>query len=80
MPPEDGGYVCTKLIEGWTFRSNLVAFIKGIEILLANPNPDSPFETDTCTRAAEYFNKNSYSPSEIKRKKPVILGENGKNK
>lgn len=80
MPPEDGGYICTKLIDGWNFHSNLVAFIEGIEILLANPNPDSPFETDTCTRAAEYFNKNGYSPPEINRRKPIILEENGKNR
>ncbi|MCD6331093.1 MAG: hypothetical protein J7L80_02710 [Thermoplasmata archaeon] len=80
MPPEDGGYVCTKLLEGWSFRSNLLAFIKGLEVLLANPNPQNPFETDACTRAAEYFNKHPYNPPEIKEKKPKILEENGENK
>jgi len=79
MPPEDGGYVCTKLLDKWTFNSNLIAFIKGIEVLLSSPNPKSPFENDTCTRAAEYFNKHVYKPVEKKRKKPVIIGENGKN-
>ncbi|MCD6512287.1 MAG: hypothetical protein J7K61_01615 [Thermoplasmata archaeon] len=77
MPPEDGGYVCTKLLDRWNFHSNLVAFIKGIEVLLANPNPSNPFETDSCTRAAEYFNKYPYTPPQIKRKKPRILNENG---
>ena len=79
MPPEDGGYVCTKLLDKWTFNSNLIAFIKGIEVLLASPNPKSPFENDTCTRAAEYFNKHVYKPVEKKRKRPIIIGENGKN-
>ena len=75
MPPEEGGYVCTKLLEGWKFKSNLVAFIKGIETLLANPNPENPFETDTCTRAAEYFNKNPYNPPQKMDHKPRIVGE-----
>jgi len=62
MPPEDGGYVCTKLLEKWDFSSNLMSFIKGIESLLANPNPTNPFGNDTCTRAAAYFNRNRYKP------------------
>jgi len=60
MPPEDGGYVCTKLLENWDFSSSLLTFIKGIESLLANPNPSNPFGNDTCTRAAAYFNRNKY--------------------
>lgn len=62
MCPEDGGYVCTKLLEKWDFSSNLAAFIKGIESLLVNPNPKNPFGNDTCTRAAAYFNRNRYIP------------------
>ena len=62
MPPEDGGYVCTKLLENWDFGSTLLAFVKGVEWLLVNPNPRNPFGSDTCTRAAEYFNKNPYRP------------------
>jgi len=60
MPPEDGGYVCTKLLENWDFGSTLSVFIKGIESLLANPNPKNPFGCDSCTRAAAYFNRNRY--------------------
>jgi len=75
MPPEDGGYVCTKLIDKWTFNSNLVMFIKGIEVLLSSPNPENPFENDACTRAAEYFNKHPYNIKERKKRRPVILGE-----
>ncbi len=62
MPPEDGGYVCTRLLENWDFSSTLVTFIKGIESLLVNPNPTNPFGNDTCTRAAEYLNRNKYRP------------------
>lgn len=56
MMPEDGGFVCTKLMEGWSFNSTLSSFIKGVESLLVNPNPQSPFGTDSCTAAAQYFN------------------------
>ena len=62
MPPEDGGYVCTKLLENWDFSSNLVTFIKGVESLLVNPNPKNPFGNDSCTRAASFFNRNRYRP------------------
>jgi len=56
MRPEDGGLVCTKMLDGWSFGSTLIAFIKGIESMLSRPNPTSPFGTDSCTSAAEYFN------------------------
>jgi len=56
MLPEDGGHVCTKLLEGWSFGSTLITFIKGVESMLTCPNPASPFGTDSCTAAAEYFN------------------------
>ena len=62
MPPEDGGYVCTKLLENWDFSSNLASFIRGVESLLVNPNPKNPFGNDTCTRAAAFFNRNKYRP------------------
>lgn len=62
MPPEDGGYVCTKLLENWDFSSNLASFIRGVESLLVNPNPGNPFGNGTCTRAAAFFNRNRYRP------------------
>lgn len=65
MPPEDGGYVCTKLLENWDFSSTLVSFIKGIESLLVNPNPGNPFGCDACTRAAAYFNRHRYQPPSV---------------
>ncbi|MFA5771937.1 MAG: ubiquitin-conjugating enzyme E2 [Thermoplasmata archaeon] len=57
MSPEDGGYVCTKLLQNWSFASNLYSFILSLEVLLTHPNPKSPHGTRTCTMAAEYFNK-----------------------
>jgi hypothetical protein len=57
MAPEDGGFLCNKLLDDWSFNSTLLMFIKGIEYLLLNPNPASPFGTESCTLAAEYFNR-----------------------
>ncbi len=57
MMPEDGGQVCTRLLEDWNFNSTIISFIKGMETLITNPNPSSPFGTDSCTSAAEYHNK-----------------------
>lgn len=76
MDPQDGGYVCTKLLEKWDFKSNIAAFIRGIEILLTNPNPDNPFGSDSCTRAADYFNNHRYSPPSVKpaKNQPKIIG------
>ena len=78
MPPEDGGYVCTRLLENWDFNSTLLVFIRGVEWLLANPNPSNPFGSDTCTRAAAYFNRRGYSPpraSERNERRIRIVGE-----
>ncbi|MCQ5375540.1 MAG: hypothetical protein NO474_02960 [Methanomassiliicoccales archaeon] len=57
MMPEDGGHLCTKLLDEWGFNSTLLSFIKGIEALLLAPNPSSPFGTESCTSAASYFNR-----------------------
>lgn len=56
MMPGDGGHLCTKLLEDWSFNSTIITFIKGVESLVMTPNPCSPFGTDSCTAAAEYFN------------------------
>jgi len=56
MMPEDGGFLCNKLLDDWSFNSTLLMFVKGIEYLLLNPNSGSPFGTETCTAAAQYFN------------------------
>jgi ubiquitin-protein ligase len=67
MMPEDGGHVCIKLLSEWSFNSTLSNFIKGLESLLISPNGNSPFGTDTCTAAAQYFNSNP------RRTPPVII-------
>jgi len=69
MLPRDGGYVCTKLLDSWNFSSNLLGFIKGVESLLANPNPMSPYKTDSCMLASERFIENPYAPTELKEEK-----------
>lgn len=66
MMPEDGGHVCTKLLSEWSFNSTLSTFIKGLESLLMVPNGGSPFGTDSCTAAAQYFNNNP-------RKAPPVI-------
>jgi len=75
MMPEDGGHVCIKLLDEWSFNSTLLSFIKGIETLLLNPNPESPFGTKSCTMAAEYFNANrKRGPPAIWKPLPRIIG------
>ncbi len=76
MLPRDGGYVCTKLLDSWNFSSNLLSFIKGVESLLANPNPMSPYKTESCLLASDRFIKEPYSPSgqkERERRLPRIV-------
>jgi len=68
MPPDEGGYVCTKLLEVWDFRSTLLTFIEGLETLLANPNPTKPFGHRACVRAANWFRTHRYRP-------PMVLPE-----
>ena len=78
MDPEDGGYVCTNILASWTFKSNLMKFIKGIESLLSNPNPDNPFETPSCEQATDYFKRYDFKPPEIvesKKRMPKIVIE-----
>lgn len=74
MMPEDGGHLCTKLLEDWSFNSTIVSFIKGVESLVMNPNPASPFGTDSCTAAAEYFNTEEVKlPPIIKPRAPKVV-------
>lgn len=79
MMPEDGGYVCTKLLDDWRYDSTLLSFVKGLETLLRTPNPDSPYATDSCMQAAAHFAHNPYKPPEIlaerERRRPSIVAE-----
>ncbi len=65
VPPERGGWVCIKLLDNWSFSSNLLIFLNGIESLLLNPNPKSPYRDETTLEAARYFLKNPYKPPVI---------------
>lgn len=62
VPAKRGGWVCIKLLDNWDFSSNLVTFLKGIEALLSNPNPKSPYQDAQTIKAAFYFMKNPYIP------------------
>jgi ubiquitin-protein ligase len=73
MIPDDGGFVCTKLLDEWSFGSNLTVFVKGVEALVSNPNPGNPYGTDSCTRAAEYFNKIRHGLGEDRKPAPRKL-------
>lgn len=76
MLPDDGGHVCIKLLDDWSFNSTLLSFVKGIETLLLNPNPASPFGTSSCTAAAEYYNsgKKAVPPMICKPFPKVVRG------
>ena len=76
MLPRDGGYVCTKLLDSWSFSSNLLGFIKGVESLLANPNPMNPYKSESCMLASERFMGVPYRPEEQPSMKrgPRIVG------
>ncbi len=65
VPPSRGGWVCIKLLDDWSFSSNLLTFLNGIESLLVNPNPMSPYRDETTLEAARYFMKNPYKPPMI---------------
>lgn len=58
MMPEDGGYVCVKTLDNWSFGSSLLSFVKGVEQLLADPNPRNPYGTDSCMAAAKWYLEN----------------------
>jgi len=58
MMPEDGGFVCVKTLDNWSFGSSLLSFVKGVEQLMADPNPLSPYGTTSCMAAAKWYRDN----------------------
>jgi len=58
MMPEDGGFVCVKTLDNWSFGSSLLSFVRGVEQLIADPNPANPYGTDSCIRAAKWYSVN----------------------
>lgn len=55
LDPDDGGLVCTKMLNEWTFGMHLSDFLSSLELLLTNPRPENPFGSESCLRAAEFF-------------------------
>jgi len=55
MNYSEGGFVCTKFLEEWSFTSTLSDFLRGIEVLLQKPNPHSSYASCICREAAVYF-------------------------
>lgn len=58
MMPEDGGFVCVKTLDNWSFGSSLLSFVKGVEQLLSDPNPMNPYGTGSCMEAARWYMDN----------------------
>jgi ubiquitin-protein ligase len=58
MDPDDGGLVCMKMLSDWSYGTRLASFIKGLETLVSNPNPESAFGTASCEEAAAFFSEN----------------------
>lgn len=58
MDPKDGGLVCMKLLNEWSYGTHLLSFLKSIETLIAQPNVTSAFGTDSCMAATEFFINN----------------------
>jgi Ubiquitin-protein ligase len=58
MMPEDGGFVCVKTLDNWSFGSSLLSFVKGVEQLISDPNPMNPYGTDSCMAAARWYKEN----------------------
>jgi ubiquitin-conjugating enzyme E2 C len=58
MMPADGGFVCVKTLDNWSFGSSLLSFVKGVEQLIADPNPMNPYGTESCMEAAKWYVQN----------------------
>ena len=55
MTYAEGGFVCTRFLDEWRIDSTVADFLKGLEMLLVNPNPRNPYATCICNEAAAYF-------------------------
>jgi ubiquitin-protein ligase len=58
MMPEDGGYVCLRTLDDWSFGSSMLAFVKSLEHLIGDPRPKNPFGTESCLAASRFFSDN----------------------
>ncbi|MBQ7701413.1 MAG: hypothetical protein IJT54_03325 [Candidatus Methanomethylophilaceae archaeon] len=65
MDPDDGGFVCIKMLNEWDYGTRLVTFLSGIVTLLSHPNPMNPFGTDSCMAAARFFNDDNKAKFDV---------------
>ena len=71
------GLVCWKMIKEWGKTFSLVSLIRGLQLLVENPNPDDPLSRyPTCVAAAQFFKENPqltglYTPSDSQGPKVV---------
>ena len=82
MDPDDGGLVCMRMLDDWDYGTRLVTFLSSIVALLSNPNPRSPFGTDSCMAAARFFaesNKAKFDVVVNRRYYEDRLGRKGRN-
>ncbi len=54
-PPEDGGMVCTKLLNEWRGERTLYSLINAVLYLVEHPNGREPLGADACMNAARYL-------------------------
>ena len=53
--PENGGIVCTKLLQEWKTERTLNSLIAGIAHLVENPNRKEPLGFESCESAVRYL-------------------------
>jgi len=74
------GLVCWKMIKEWGKTFSLITLIRGLQLLVENPNPYDPLTRyPICVQAAEFFKENpeltgAFKP-ELKKKGPRIVAE-----
>jgi len=54
---EGTGYICLNILKKWSRLSDLETIVKGLKILVENPNPDDPLDYTVCKEASKFFKK-----------------------
>ena len=63
------GVVCWNVFKKWLPAMNLLSIVRGVENLVANPDPGDPIHNPPiCLKAAEYF-KNNPPPKVVRKHK-----------
>lgn len=63
-PPEEGGMVCTRLLNEWRGERTLYSLINAILYLIEHPNGKEPLGSEACMDAARYILERSGNGSE----------------